>query len=112
MDSSQVVPFILMWGIPVFMVTITYLKMDTEDRDSAKSDFKTPQFIFTIGFLVIGLFLAQIGGIISIKIVNLIGIIILTVGGIVAGIDMWKTSKGKSLWIFLLIIIVIYFSYG
>lgn len=112
MDSSRVVPFILMWGIPIFTVTITYLKMDTDDRDSAKSDFKTPQFIFTIGFLVIGLFLAQIGSILSIKIVNLIGIIILTVGGIVAAIDMWKQSKSKSLWIFLLIIIAIYFSYG
>lgn len=112
MDSSRVVSFILLWGIPIFTVFIAYLKMDTDDRNSAKKDFKTPQFIFTIGFLVSGLFIAQIGSILAIEIVNLIGIIILAVGGIVAGIDMWKQSKSKSLWILLLTIIMMYVSYG
>ncbi|MEI3611869.1 hypothetical protein [Pseudogracilibacillus sp. SO30301A] len=112
MDSSRMVPFILMWGIPIFIVMRAYLKLDTKDRNSAKKDFKTPNFIFTIGFLIIGLFLAQIGSIFSITIVNLIGIILLAVGGIVAGIDMWKTSKGKSIWVLLFTIIMIYVSYG
>ena len=111
LDFDRVMTFIIMWGIPIFMVLRTYLKMDNDEKTSAKNDFKKPRFIFTIGFVVIGLFLSQLGSIVSIKLINLIGIIMLVIGGILSTFDIWKSSKIKSMFVLILIIISIFFLY-
>lgn len=61
MDIDRAVLFVIMWGIPVFAVVRGYLKMDRDERNSAKSDFKRLDFIFTTGFLILGLFTGIVG---------------------------------------------------
>lgn len=77
--KCRVVPFIIMSmsGIPILMIIRAYLKMREDDRKSVKGDFQKPRFIFTIGFILIGLLLSQLGKILLIKVINLIGITIL-----------------------------------
>ncbi|SHG38276.1 hypothetical protein [Ornithinibacillus halophilus] len=110
-DSGRLVPFFLMWGIPIFMVIRTYIKMDVNDRKSAKRDFRRPRFVFTIGLIVIGTLISQIGSILLLEIVNLVGIIILSIGGIVSVVGMWRENRIKSVFVFLIITIAIYFLY-
>ncbi|WP_186580266.1 hypothetical protein [Aquibacillus kalidii] len=111
-DFDRLVSFFIMWGIPIFMITRTYLKMNVDDRESAKRDFKTPRFIFTMGFPIVGIFIAQIGSFLRTDVVNTVGIIILAVGGTVSVVDMWRKNKLKSILISLLIMFAIYFLHG
>ncbi|WP_106497283.1 hypothetical protein [Lentibacillus sp. Marseille-P4043] len=108
-DIDRVIPFLLMWGFPIFFMARAYAKMDTDERNDAKKDFKTPRFIFTIGFLTIGLFIAQVGSILSINLINTIGTLIFIIGGIVAVIDIWGRSKIKSMLVSLLFVVAIFF---
>ncbi|WP_158634047.1 hypothetical protein [Radiobacillus deserti] len=111
-ESDRIVPFVIMWGIPIFIVMRTYLKMDEEDKKSAKRDFKKPFSIFTLGFIVIGAFLAQIASILSIEILNVAGTIILAVGGGVTAVDSWRSNnKWGSIYVSVLILGAIYFLY-
>lgn len=73
-----------------------------------KKDFKIPHFIFTIGFLAVGLFIAQIGSILSINFINIIGTLILIIGGIVSAIDIWGRSKLKSMLVLPLLAVAIF----
>ena len=70
-DTDSLVPFIIMWGIPTFMVVRAYLKMNPDDQKSAINDFKSSRFIFTIGFIVIGAFLAHVGFLFSVSIIEI-----------------------------------------
>ena len=69
-----------MWGIPTFMVVRAYLKMNIEDRKSAINDFKSSRFIFTIGFILIGAFLAHVGFLFSVSIIEFIGVVFFALG--------------------------------
>ena len=71
-DTDSLVPFIIMWGIPTFMVVRAYLKMNPDDQKSAINDFKSSRFIFTIGFIVIGAFLAHLGFLFSVSIIEML----------------------------------------
>lgn len=98
-----------MWGFPIFFMVRRYLQMDEDDRNDVKRDFKKPRFILTVGFLATGLFLAQLGNVLSILIINLIGIFILVSGGIATIIDIWGESKIKSMLVSLLLIVAVLF---
>lgn len=108
-DIDRAITFSLMWGFPIFFMVRAYLKMDINDRNDAKKDFKKPHFIFTIGFLAAGLFIAQIGSILSINFINVIGTIILIIGGIVSAIDIWDRNKLKSMLVLPLLVVVVFF---
>ena len=97
-----------MWGIPTFMVVRAYLKMNMEDRKSAINDFKSSRFIFTIGFIVIGAFLAHVGFLFSVSIIEIIGIVFFALGGIFSAFDTWKKSKTKSVFILVLISVALF----
>lgn len=112
MDIDRAMLFVIMWGIPAFAVVRGYLKMDKEERNSAKSDFQRPDFIFTVGFLLIGLFIAQIGSIFSLKIIKIVGLLIIAIGGIAATIDLWGRSKLRSLLMPVLITVTIFLLYN
>lgn len=90
------------------MVGREYVKMEPEDRKSAVGDFKTPNFIFTIGFLVIGAFLATLGNAITIYSLNIVGIVFMSIGGFVSFIQTWKENRFKSIYILSLIVLIIY----
>ena len=87
METDSLIPFIFTWGIPAFLVTITYLKMNTEDKKSALNDFRSRRFILTIGFLVTGAFFTHLGSLIAIRKMELIGIALFALGGILSAIS-------------------------
>lgn len=100
--------FLIFWGCITFMVVREYIKMSAEDRKSARDDFKTPNFIFTIGFLVVGCFLATMGNAFTFGSINIVGIVFFGIGGVVSFITMWKESKMKSFYILSLTILAAY----
>src|SRR5690625_2658106 len=100
--------FLLFWGCITFMVGREYIKMSAEDRKSAIDDFKTPNFIFTIGFLVAGCFLATLGNAFTFYGLNIIGIIFIGIGGVVSFITMWRENKIKSVYLLSLTILAAY----
>lgn len=85
--------------------------MDKEERDEAKEEFKKPRFIFSFGFILLGLLITQLGIVFRIDIISIIGIILFAIGGVVSIIDTWRTSKWRSLLIVLLLLIAVYFLY-
>ena len=107
-DKDFLVTFIIMWGVPTFMVVRAYWKMDTDDKKSVIHDFSSRRFITTFGFMVIGNFLTHLGSILSITPVKVIGIILLILAGIFSIENMWKESKMKSLCILVLLSLIIF----
>ncbi|ELK44287.1 hypothetical protein M662_07630 [Bacillus sp. SB49] len=108
-DTDSLVTFLITWGIPTFMVVRTYLKMDSDDRNSAKKDFKSAHFVFTIGSLVIGYFFASIGNLLTLNIIKLPGIFLMIIAGITITVDMWRKNKAKSMLTPILIAVAIFF---
>ncbi|AST94264.1 hypothetical protein BC6307_07345 [Sutcliffiella cohnii] len=106
-NTDSLVTFIIMWGIPIFMVFRGYFKLDTDDKKSAMKDFRSKRFILTIGFIVGGVFLTHLGVLFAINILKGIGIAILIIGGIFSTIEMWKESKIKSVPILILVSFVV-----
>ena len=109
-DADSLVPFIIMWGIPTFMVGRAYLRMSMEDRKYVISDFKSSRFILTIGILVIGAFVTHLGVLFSIRIIKGIGIIFLTLGVVFSAFDIWKRSKIRSVFTLVIGLVVIFVS--
>ena len=107
-NTDSLIPFILMWGIPTFMVVRAYLKMNPDDQRSAINDFKSRHFILTIGFLVMGAFVAHLGILFSVRIIEIIGIIFLTLGGIFSAFDIWRSSKIRSVFTLVIVLLVIF----
>lgn len=108
-DTDSLVTFLIMWGIPIFMIVRTYIKMDPEDRNSAKKDLKSPHFIFTIGLLVIGYFFASIGNLLTLTFIKLPGIFLMILAGMIITADMWRKNKVKSMLTPMLIAVAVFF---
>ncbi|KRG11544.1 hypothetical protein ACA29_17040 [Lederbergia galactosidilytica] len=112
-DTGSLVTFIIMWGIPTFLVIRSYLKMDTDDKKSTLNNFKSRRFILTIGFIIIGVLFIHLDILFTNTIIKISGIGLLLIGGIfstIATIDMWKFSKIKSLLNLILISIAVFLS--
>ena len=107
-NTDSLVTFIIMWGIPIFMVARGFLKMNSEDKKSVIIDFTSRRFISTIGFMVIGGFFIHLGTLLGVAIIKFIGIVLLTLGGISSVLDSWRDSKVKSIVILILVSSVIY----
>ena len=107
-NIDSLVTFILIWGIPAAMMGWAYLKMDKADRTSAKEDFKSIPFIFAFGFGAGGIFLIHLGNLLTIDLLKIIGIGLLVIGGLYVTIDLWKTSKVKSLLMIALISFLVF----
>jgi hypothetical protein len=77
----------------MFIFSREYLKLNKDDRKSALKDFKSPQFIFTLGFCIAGAFLALLGNLLTISAINLLGILLLVISGVVSFVLIWKKIK-------------------
>ncbi|MFD2655200.1 hypothetical protein ACFSUP_03695 [Gracilibacillus thailandensis] len=108
-DYDSLITFLIMWGTPTIMVISAYIRMDSEDRASAKQDLTSPQSIFTVGFLLIGHFVTSVGNLFGIHFIKYMGIVILVVGGVTCTLDVWKKSKVKGALVPVLISVAIYF---
>lgn len=102
-DTDSIVNLLIWWGIPAFMVIREYLKMDAEEKVSAMNEIKSPGFIFTLGFLVLGSFFTHLGILIGIFGVKVFGIVLAILGGTTLTLTMWKENKFKSILVFVLI---------
>ena len=109
-DTGSLVTFIIMWGIPTFLVIRSYLKMDTDDKKSTMNNFKSRRFILTFGFIIIGVLFIHLDILFTNTIIKISGIGLLLIGGIFSTIDMWKFSKIKSLLNLILISIAVFLS--
>ncbi|MBP1917269.1 hypothetical protein J2Z23_004255 [Lederbergia galactosidilyticus] len=103
-DTGSLVTFIIMWGIPTFLVIRSYLKMDTDDKKSTMNNFKSRRFI------IIGVLFIHLDILFTNTIIKISGIGLLLIGGIFSTIDMWKFSKIKSLLNLILISIAVFLS--
>lgn len=99
---------LLLWGLPAFMVVRGYLKMDAEDKSSAMSDFKSPRFIFTFGFVLAGAFFAHAGLLFNMRTIQVAGFSLLMLGGILSVISIWKESKVRSVSILVVLSLAIF----
>lgn len=106
--TDSLVTVFLLWGIPAFMVVLAYLKMSGDEKKEALSDFRTPRFIFTIGFMVTGAFAAHGGMLFSINIVGNIGILLLITGLVISAIQTWKFSKRSSVFLFSIALVLVF----
>ncbi|QDQ02372.1 hypothetical protein FOH38_18880 [Lysinibacillus fusiformis] len=107
-DTMSLVIFVITWGIPTVMVVRGYLKMNPDDKKLAMHDFKSRRFIFTIGFIVIGYFLTHVGTLFALSFIQLIGVTLMILGGILSMLTTWKKSKISSILILVVLSIVIY----
>ncbi|WJE17131.1 hypothetical protein QRD89_07210 [Halobacillus sp. ACCC02827] len=103
------IPFAIMWGSMGSAVGMTYVKMEPEERKEAREEITSPSFIVTIGFLVVGGFLASLGQTGSVPLINRIGIALLAISGITTAVGAWRNNKGKSVRAVILTSITIYF---
>jgi hypothetical protein len=100
--TDSLVTVFLLWGMPVFMVMRAYLKMSGDVKKEALSDFRTPRFIFTIGFMVTGAFAAYAGMLFSTNSLRYIGTSLLIIGLVVSSFQTWKFSKERSAYMLLI----------
>ncbi|XXM72438.1 hypothetical protein ACQ0QQ_00615 [Lysinibacillus sphaericus] len=99
---DSLVTFFLLWGIPAFMLVRAYSKMRRDEKKEALRDFRTPRFIFTIGFMVTGAFAAHAGMLLSTNMLRYIGTSLLIIGLVVSALQTWKFSKGRSAFLFMI----------
>jgi len=88
--------YLIAWLICAILVLRTYFKMSKEERKEAMSDFKSAKFIFSAGFVILGWFLATLSQLFTLGVLEIVGIVILTIGGVVASLQNWKVSKAKT----------------
>lgn len=94
-DTYSLISFIILWGIPTFMIVRKYLKMNTNDKKIAINDSRSHRFIFTTGFIVLGVLFIHLGLILTLCILKLIGFVFLTLGGFISILNKWNKNKNK-----------------
>ena len=106
--TDSLVIFMIMWGMPAFMIVRSYFKMNTDDRKSVIHDFRTRRFIFTIGLFTFGAFLTHLSTVFPIYIIKGMGIALLSLGGIISVVNIWKESKMKSIGLVILLSLLLF----
>ncbi|MEK4531596.1 Fe3+-siderophore ABC transporter permease [Solibacillus sp. FSL K6-1554] len=89
----QVLFVILIWVIPIILLTNAYFKMDEEERQEFKSEFKKPLALFCVGLLVIGFLLSLSGNILAIGLIQHIGATMVFISWFTTSVVNWKKGK-------------------
>lgn len=100
-------PFLIAWIICAILVIRRYFKMSKESRKEAISDFKSPKFIFSVGFVIFGWLLTTISQMFTLEILEVLGLVIFVIGGVVSALQNWKTSKQKTFGVLILVAIAV-----
>ncbi|MGG2095173.1 hypothetical protein AB1283_21785 [Bacillus sp. S13(2024)] len=106
-NIDKLVSFLIIWCIPTFSVVKTYEKMNKEERKKVIITFKSTQFIFTTGFMLMGLFLLSLGRLLSLTVLQGIGGILLVIGGSVCAVQVWHKEKVKSIIVLIVVLFAI-----
>ncbi|MFJ7950934.1 Fe3+-siderophore ABC transporter permease [Lysinibacillus sp. NPDC096418] len=84
---------ILIWIMPTFFLTNTYLTMDKEEQQKFKNEFKQPLALFGAGLIIIGMLLSLSGIILAIEWIQHIGAIMVFISWLTTSIVSWKKGK-------------------
>ena len=84
---------ILIWVIPIILVTNAYLKMEKDVQQQVKNEFKNSLVFMCVTLSVIGILLLQSGIILAIKLIQHIGVIMVFVGWFISTIVGWRKGK-------------------
>ncbi|RRN73927.1 hypothetical protein EI200_04405 [Peribacillus simplex] len=97
MNIDAIVRFVLMIGIPAFMMWRGYKKMSEEERNDVKTAFTSKRFISTIGLVVLGWVFFLLEPIFEMTWMETIGVVLLSIGIMVSIVLTWldTTSKWK-----------------
>ena len=93
MQLIQVLFLIAIWVIPALLMINTYLKMSAEERKEIKAEFKQASVLLGVGFPVLGLLLYFSGFILTIKLLQFIGMGLVFIGFVTISILGWKRKK-------------------
>lgn len=89
----QIIVVISIWVIPSILLTNTYLKMEKEEQQQFKSEFKHPFVFMHIALIIIGFLIANSGIILAIELIQHIGVIMIFIGWFVSSILIWRKGK-------------------
>jgi len=106
---DYLVPILIMWGIPGLLVIRSYLKLSAEEKRSVIKEIKHPQQIFTVGFTLLGVFFTHLSVIGLNDFVRILGNVFLLIGGLVTMVVIWRISKIRSLFVFILMLMFVLF---
>lgn len=93
MQLIQAISLIAIWVIPTLLMINTYLKMSSEERNEMKAELKQVSVLFGIGLPVLGLLLYYSGFILTIKLLQYIGMGLVFIGLVTNSILAWKKKK-------------------
>ena len=89
----QILFVILIWILPTLFMINAYLKMNKEEQQQFKSEFKQPLALFGVGLLILGLLLTFTGIILGIKWIQHIGVIMVFISWFTTSVVSWKKGK-------------------
>ncbi|MGE7183983.1 hypothetical protein ACQKKK_08220 [Peribacillus sp. NPDC006672] len=95
MNIDAIVRFVLMIGIPAFMMWRGYKKMSEEERNDVKTDFTSKRFIFTIGLFALGWVFLLLEPIFEMTWLETIGVVLLSIGIMVSIVLTWLDAPSK-----------------
>lgn len=84
---------ILIWVIPIILVTNAYLKMEKDVQQQVKNEFKNSLVFMCVTLSVIGILLLQSGIVLAIKLIQHIGTSMVFIGWFISTIVGWRKGK-------------------
>lgn len=93
MQLIQVISLIAIWVIPALLMILTYLKMSAEERKEIKAEFKQISVLLGVVCPVLGLLLYFSGFILTMKLLQFIGMGMVFIGFVAISILGWKKKK-------------------
>ncbi|MBT2666859.1 hypothetical protein J7J00_15270 [Bacillus sp. ISL-4] len=95
MNIDAIVRFVLMIGIPAFMMWRCYKKMSEEEQNDVKTDFTSKRFISTIGLMALGWVFFLLEPIFEMTWMETIGVVLLSIVIMVSIVLTWLNAPSK-----------------
>ena len=89
----QILFVILIWILSTLFFINAYLKMNKEEQQQFKSEFKQPLALLVVGLLILGLLLTFTGIILDVKWIQHIGVIMVFISWFTTSVVSWKKRK-------------------
>ncbi|WP_229740589.1 Fe3+-siderophore ABC transporter permease [Ornithinibacillus halotolerans] len=89
----KIIFLILIWVLPIVMLTRTYVKMSKKEQEEFKGELRNPYALLIVGLLTIGLLLYFSGFILLVKPLQHIGVSFVFIYWLANCINGWKNGK-------------------
>jgi len=93
MKYVHVLFLMLIWILPIYLMTKAYLNMDRKEQQAFKSEFKNPLVRFVSGLAIIGLLLFSTGNIMTMEVLQHIGMIMIFICWFTISVISWRRKK-------------------